>query len=162
MKAYDKATGLSPLKIALGTAGIIGGIWMILAPFVLNYGGTTVFDAKTKKQVPVDLSAVTVSDIVAGVLLIALVGFALLTANNAAMAKARFYATLAVVAVGVYLVAAPYIFDLFKVAEYMGLDKPNTNDQLIGMLTIVLGGFAGQLEFGSSTEPESTPVANPA
>jgi len=157
MKAYEKSTGLSPLKMALGGLGIVGGVWMILAPFVLNYGGTTVLDAKTKKQVPVDLSAVTTSDIIVGVLLIALVGFALLTANNAAIAKIRFYVSIAVVVVGVYLVAAPYLFDLLKVAEYMALDKPNTNDQLIGLLTIVIGGYAAQQEF-FPTEAETSEV----
>ena len=157
MKAYEKSTGLSTLKMALGGLGIIGGVWMILAPFVLNYGGATVIDAKTKKPVPADLAAVTTSDIIVGVLLIALVGFALLTANNAALAKIRFYVSIAVVAVGVYLVAAPYLFDLLKVAEYMALDKPNTNDQLIGLLTIVLGGYALQQEF-FPTEAETSEV----
>lgn len=148
MKAYEtKSTGFSPLQLALGGLGIIGGIWMVIAPFALNYGGATTLDAKTKKPVPVDLSAVTTNSIICGVLLVALVGFALLTANNTAMYRLRQIATVAVIVVGIYLMAAPYIFDLLKVAEYMALDKPNTNDQLIGILTVVLAGFSYQYAF---------------
>jgi hypothetical protein len=147
MTDYAKRLGLSLWQLVLGSLGIGGGIWMIMAPFILNYGGATILDAKTKKPVAVDLAAVTISDIVCGVLLIALVGFALLSARNVALAKFRFYAGIAVIGVGVYLIAAPYLFDLLKVAEYMGLDKPNTNDQLVGILTIVLGGFALQTTF---------------
>jgi|GEM_PF-1293392 len=155
MTGYEKRLNLSPWQLTLGGLGIVGGIWLILAPFVLNYGGTTIIDAKTKKPVAVDLSAVTTSDIICGVLLVALVGFALLTANNVAMAKLRFYAGTTVILVGVYLLAAPYLFDLLKVAEYMGLDKPNTNDQLVGILTIVLGGFAFQSTFLSNESGSS-------
>jgi hypothetical protein len=155
MKAYDKKVGLSTLKVTLGGLGIVGGIWMLVAPFVLNYAGATTLDAKTKKLVPVDLTAVTVSDIVAGVLIVGLVAFALSTANNTAMAKLRLYAGIATVVVGVYLVAVPYIFDLLDVANYMSLDKPNTNDQLIGILTIVLAGFAVQNEFYARKDEET-------
>ena len=164
MKAYEKSTGLTTLKMVFGGLGIVGGVWMILAPFVLNYGGATKFDATAKKQVPVDLSAVTASDIIAGVLLIALVGFALLTANNEAMAKFRFYAGMAVVAVGVYLLAAPYIFGLLDAASYMTLDVPNTNDQLLGILSIVIGGYATQQEFfpHEADTNEAYPVATSA
>jgi hypothetical protein len=146
MSDYKK-TGFGPVQMVLGGLGIVGGLWMILAPFVLNYGGATIIDAKTKKPVPVDLTAVTVSDIIVGVVLIALVGFALYTASNAALAKYGFYATIGVILVGVYLIAAPYIFDVLKVASYMGLDKPNTNDQLIGILSVVLGGYALQTTY---------------
>src|SRR4029078_4119529 len=126
MLDYNK-TSFGTLPKVLGGLGIVAGIWMILAPFVLNYSGATVLDAKTKKPVPVDLTAVTVSDIVVGVVLLALVGFALFTANNATFAKLRLYANIGVIVAGAYLIAAPYIFDLLKVASYMGLDKPNTN-----------------------------------
>jgi ABC-type maltose transport system permease subunit len=138
---------LSDTQKIFGVLGIIGGIWLILAPFILNYGGATVFNATSKTNVPVDLSAVTVSDIICGVLLLALVGFSVLTAGNPATERLRFYANVAVVIVGVYLLAAPYTFNLLDVANYLALDKPNTNDQLIGIITILLGGFALQNTF---------------
>lgn len=147
MTDYAKRLGFNFWQLILGGLGLVGGIWLILAPFILNYGDVTILDAKTKKPVAVDLTAVTLSDIICGVLLIALVGFALVSVKNVALAKIRFYVGIAVILVGVYLIAAPYLFDLLKVAEYMGLDKPNTNDQLVGILTIVLGGFALQTTF---------------
>lgn len=160
MTGYTKRLGLSSWQLLLGGLGIVGGIWLILAPFVLNYRGATLLDAKTKKSSPLDLSAVTISDLTCGVLLVALVGFALVTANNPALAKIRFYVSLAVIAIGVYLIAAPYIFDLLKVAAYMGLDKPNTNDQLVGMLSVVLAGFALQTSFLSSLSPNQAGSSN--
>jgi drug/metabolite transporter (DMT)-like permease len=147
MKANEQTAGLSTTRLVFGGLGIIGGIWMILAPFALGYNNMTVLDAKTKKLVPVDLGAVTTSDIIVGLLLLGLVGFALATASNPAMAKLRMYANLAVIGVGIYLLAAPYLFDLLKVASYLSLDEPNTNDQLIGLLTIIIAGFTFQKEF---------------
>jgi len=147
MKEYEQTTGLSTSRLAYGGLGIIGGIWLLVAPFVLGYNNITVLDAATKKQVPADLGAVMTSDIILGVILIALTGFALATASNPALAKLRQYANIAVIVAGVYLLAAPYLFELLKVASYLSLDKPNTNDQLIGLLTIIIAGFAYQREF---------------
>jgi amino acid permease len=147
MKENVQETGLTTSRLVYGGLGIIGGIWLILAPFVLGYNNMTVLDAKTKQQVPVDLGTVTANSIIVGVILLALVGFALATAGNPAMAKLRMYANIAVIGVGVYLLAAPYLFDLLNVASYLSLDKPNTNDQLIGLLTIIIAGFTFQREF---------------
>ncbi len=147
MKANVQETGLSTTRLVYGGLGVIGGIWLILAPFVLGYNTTTVLDAKTKQQVPVDLGAVTANSIIVGVILLALVGFCLATISNPAMAKLRMYANIAVIGVGIYLLAAPYLFDLLKVASYLSLDKPNTNDQLIGLVTIIIAGFTFQKEF---------------
>lgn len=148
MTDYAKRFGLSWWQLILGGLGIVGGIWLILAPFILNYGGATILDARTKKLVPVDLAAVTISDITCGVLLIGL----LVIANQVKNTKVRINISIEIILIGVYLIAAPYIFDLLKVASYMGLDKPNTNDQLIGIVIVVLGGFALQTNFPLSTE----------
>ncbi|HEX2915692.1 MAG TPA: hypothetical protein VH186_33330 [Chloroflexia bacterium] len=141
----------------LGGAGLIGGLWMVVAPFVLNYEGITVLDAKSKKPVSAELGAVTTSDIIVGIVLIGLVGLTILTANKASLAKLRLMASVAVVGVGVYLMVAPYLFDLLKVAEYLSINKPNTNDVLIGLLTIILGGIALQREFSAvESNPQIT------
>ena len=150
MTGYDKRLRLNSWQLILGGSGIVGGIWLILAPLILNYGGTTILDPTTKKLVAVNLTAVTTSDVICGVLLVALVAFTLWSANRMAMARFRFYACTTIILVGIYLIAAPYLFDLLKVAQYMSLDKPNTNDQLVGILTIVLGGFAFQTNFLSN------------
>lgn len=156
MKEYTQTTGLSTSRLVYGGLGIIGGIWLVIAPFALGYNNLTALDAKTKKQVPVDLGAVTASDIIVGVILIVLTGFALATASNPTMTKLRMYANVAVIVAGVYLIAAPYLFDLLKVASYLSLDKPNTNNQLMGLLTIVVAGFAYQKEFRSHEAENGT------
>lgn len=147
---YEKRTNPRAWQQILGSAGIVGGLWLILAPFLLNYGGTTIVDVTTKKPVSVDLTAVTASDIICGVLLIALIGFTMWAAGKVEMIRLRYYTGIAIMVLGIYLIAAPYLFDLLKVASYMGLDKPNTNDQLVGILTVVLGGFAFQSTFLSN------------
>lgn len=157
MQAYEKTQTQSSSRVQqiLGGLGILGGLWLILAPFALNYGGIQTLNATTKKLVAVDLSAVTASDIICGVLLIALVGFTMYSLTNKALYKLGMYANLAAIGVGIYLLAAPYLFDLLKVASYLSQDKPNTNDQLVGMLTIVIAGFAFQRIFlpgGVSTD----------
>jgi drug/metabolite transporter (DMT)-like permease len=146
MKEYEtrQDQGFSRAQLVLGGLGFLGGLWMIAAPFVLNYSGIQALNATTKKMVAVDLSAVTTSDIICGVLLIGLVGLAMYTLTNKALYKLGMYANLAVILVGVYLVSAPYLFDLLKVASYLSLDKPNTNDQLVGILTVIIAGFAFQ------------------
>lgn len=140
-------SSLTDTQKIFGVLGIIGGIWLILAPFILNYGGATVYNATSKTNVAVDLSAVTISDIICGILLLVLVGFCVVTAGNPATERLRFYSSIAVIIVGIYLLAAPYLFNLLDVANYLALDKPNTNDQLIGIITIILGGFALQNTF---------------
>jgi hypothetical protein len=162
MKAYEESTSLSLSQKVLGAFGIVGGIWMIAAPFVLNYGGITVLDAATKKQVSADLGAVTANDIVIGVLLI-LVGIAaLLVTNSKTIYQLQKVAVIGAIVIGIYLMAAPYLFDLLKVAEYLGLDKPNTNDQLVGILSVIAGGYAYQQKFGTVVEVEGNTEALPA
>ncbi|HEX2915225.1 MAG TPA: hypothetical protein VH186_30955 [Chloroflexia bacterium] len=160
MKEYKERAGLSPVQLTYGALGLVGGVWMILAPFVLNYDAITVLNTTTKKQVSAELGPVTTNDIICGVLLIALVGFALLTANNAAMSKFRLYAGIATIGVGLYLMAAPYLFDLLKVAEYLSINKPNTNDVLIGLLTVIIAGFAVQHEFVPAQPKTTTNVSS--
>ena len=162
MKEYTESKSLSLSQIVLGAVGIVGGIWMIAAPFVLNYSGIKVLDAATKKQASADLGAVTASDIVVGVLLI-LVGIAaLLVTNSKVLYQLQRVAVIGAIVIGIYLMAAPYIFDLLKIAEYLGIDKPNTNDQLMGILSVIAGGFAYQQKFGQVVEVDGAGEALPA
>jgi membrane protein implicated in regulation of membrane protease activity len=156
MKEYVKKSSLSSSQLVLAALGLLAGIWMLIAPSVLNYNAITVLNAATKKQVPVDLSAVTASDITAGIVLIVLGLAALLVTNTKLVYKVQMVATLGMVVAGIYLMAAPYLFDLLKVASYMSLDKPNTNDQLIGILAVVVAGFVFQRQYLASVETETT------
>jgi hypothetical protein len=156
MKEYVKKTSLSLSQIVLAVLGLIAGIWMLIAPSVLNYGGITVLNAATKKQVPVDLSAVTVSNITVGIVLIVLGLAALLITSNKLIYQLQRVANLGMIVAGIYLMAVPYLFDLLKVASYMSLDKPNTNDQLIGILAVVVAGFLFQRQYLASESSESS------
>lgn len=147
MKEYTRHSSLSLTQIILAAFGLVGGTWLILASFVLNYSGITVLDAATKKQVPVDLQAVTTSDITAGIILIGLGLACLLVINSKLIYRIQMIATIGIIAAGLYLMVVPYLFDLLKVASYMGLDKPNTNDQLVGILAVIVAGFAFEREF---------------
>ena len=155
MKEYVKRSGLSVMQIIMGVFGIVGGVWMILSSFVLNYSGITILDATSKKQVPVDLGAVTASDMVAGVILIILGVAALLITRSPLIHRIQQIATVGMIVVGLYLMAAPYLYDLLKVASYMGLDKPNTNDQLVGILAVLVGGFTLQRVYLSTEKADS-------
>jgi hypothetical protein len=156
MKEYVKRTSLSLSQLVLAVLGLIAGIWMLVAPSVLNYGGITVLNAATKKQVPVDLSAVTVSNITVGIVLIVLGLAALLITSNKLIYQLQRVANLGMIVAGIYLMAVPYLFDLLKVASYMSLDKPNTNDQLIGILAVVVAGFVFQRQFLASENTASS------
>ena len=109
-------------QMLLAGLGVVGGIWMLVAPAVLNYSGITVLNAATKKQVPADLAAVTASDITIGIVLIVLGLAALLVTSSILVYRVQRVANLGLIVAGVYLMAVPYLFDLLKVAEYMGLD----------------------------------------
>jgi hypothetical protein len=156
MKEYVKRTSLSLSQLVLAVLGLIAGIWMLVAPSVLNYGGITVLNAATKKQVPVDLSAVTVSNITVGIVLIVLGLAALLITSNKLIYQLQRVANLGMIVAGIYLMAVPYLFDLLKVASYMSLDKPNTNDQLIGILAVVVAGFLFQRQYLAGESSESS------
>jgi hypothetical protein len=157
MKEYVKRTSLSLSQLVLAVLGLVAGIWMLVAPSVLNYGGITVLNAATKKQVPVDLSAVTVSNITVGIVLIVLGLAALLITSNKLIYQLQRVANLGMIVAGIYLMAVPYLFDLLKVASYMSLDKPNTNDQLIGILAVVVAGFLFQRQYLVSESSASSP-----
>jgi hypothetical protein len=157
MKEYVKRTSLSLSQLVLAVLGLIAGIWMLVAPSVLNYDGITVLNAATKKQVPVDLSAVTVSNITVGIVLIVLGLAALLITSNKLIYQLQRVANLGMIVAGIYLMAVPYLFDLLKVASYMSLDKPNTNDQLIGILAVVVAGFLFQRQYLVSESSASSP-----
>ena len=156
MKEYEHKSSISPVQVVGAALGIVGGIWMVAAPSVLNYGSATIYNATTKKTVPVDLGAVTASDITVGIVLIVLGIVGLLVTNSKLIYRVQMAATVAMVGAGLYLMLAPYLFDLLKVVSYMGLDKPNTNDQLMGMLVVVVGGFIFQRQYlGGSSEEEA-------
>lgn len=154
MKEYEQKSSLSLMQMILGGFGIVGGIWLIAAPFVLNYSGITVMDAATKKAVSAELGPVTVNDIVIGAVLIVIGIASLIVTNSKLIFQVQRAAAIVAVVAGIYLLASPYLFDLLKVAEYMGLDVPNTNDQLMGLATIIVGAYAYQQQYGQVVEVE--------
>ncbi len=156
MKEYVEKASLSLSQLVLAALGLIAGIWLLVAPSVLSYGSITTLNAATKKQVPVDLSALTASDITAGVVLIVLGIAALLITSSKLIYRVQMLANLGMIVAGIYLMAVPYVFDLLDVASYMNLDKPNTNDQLIGIVTVIIAGFVFQRNYIASVDTASS------
>ncbi|NWJ48288.1 MAG: hypothetical protein HXX08_20730 [Chloroflexi bacterium] len=138
-----KSSGLGKTQLTYGVLGIIGGLYLITAPFLFNYDGI-----KNAKGVKVDLSFVQTSDIICGVLVVLLVGFALATAAKESTLQLRKFAAYATIAVGVWLMFSPYFVDLmnniFKAGfvSYIDISNPNFVDQGSGVLLVVLSGFA--------------------
>jgi hypothetical protein len=137
-----KSNGLGKTQLTYGVLGIIGGLYLITAPFLFNYSGITV------KGKSVDLSFVQTSDIICGVLVVLLVGFALATATKESTLQLRKFAAYATIAIGVWLMFSPYFVDLmnniFKAGfvSYIDISNPNFVDQGSGVLLVVLSGFA--------------------
>ncbi len=115
-----------------GGLGVVGGIWLIISPYLFDYSGYA--------------ANATLLGIVAGVVTIALSGFCILTEKMPAMQTYRFYAGIALVAMGVLLMAGPYLLN------YNQLRDPLWNLQLTGAVFILIAGFVVQELYTRSRE----------
>lgn len=102
-----------------GWLGVLAGIWLIIAPFILNYGNSTA----------------TTNDIVLGIILIILTGFCAITAGQANTAGARQVAGWLSVLAGIWLIIAPFVLG------YSGLAQAVWNDIITGVLSIIVAGY---------------------
>lgn len=107
-----------------GALGVLGGIWLIVSPYLFDYSST--------------VSNAAILGIICGIVAIGLSGFAIATERMPNMLTYRFVAAIGLVALGVLLECAPYLFN------YSKLRDPLWNLQITGGIFIVIAGFVLQ------------------
>ncbi|HEX2911781.1 MAG TPA: SPW repeat protein [Chloroflexia bacterium] len=104
-----------------GWLGVIGGIWLIIAPFILGYSNN---------------STPLYNDIIFGIIGIVLTGFCALTAGQPNTAQARRIAGWLSVLEGVWLIIAPFVLG------YNNIGAALWNDIITGVLFVIIGAYA--------------------
>ena len=113
-----------------GALGVLGGIWLIVSPFVFGYN-----DLSTDKT---GGQNATTMGITCGIIAILLAGFCLATERMPEMRKYRFGAAVGLILMGVWLLAAPYLFN------YADLRNPLYNLQITGSIFVIVAGYVFQ------------------
>jgi uncharacterized membrane protein HdeD (DUF308 family) len=114
-----------------GGLGVLGGIWLIVSPFILDYNAVA-------KTATTNANNATLMCIIVGVVAIVLSGFLVVTEKIESMHTLRLYAGIGLIFVGVWLMAAPFLFN------YNSLGQPLINMQITGALYILAAGFIMQ------------------
>ncbi len=122
----------------MGGLGILGGIWLIVSPFVFGYNDLSV--GKTGGQ------NATTMGIICGSIAILLAGFCLLTEKMPTLQKSRFNAAIGLILLGVWLMAAPYLFN------YADLRNPLYNLQITGAIFVIVAGYVFQAIYSQYQE----------
>ena len=124
---------LSNVNLTLtGALGVLGGIWLIVSPYLFDYSST--------------VANAAILGIICGVVAIVLSGFAIATEKMANMQTYRFAAGIGLILLGILLVCAPYLFN------YSKLRDPLWNLQVTGGIFIVIAGFVMQELYTRSQE----------
>lgn len=114
-----------------GSLGIVGGIWLLIAPFLLNYK-----DAAANLQT--NANNATILSLIAGSVAIVLSGFAVATERMPQLRPYRYIAGFGLLALGLVLMAAPYLFN------YAVLRNPLWSLQITGGIFALIAGFVMQ------------------
>ena len=126
----SKARISSTLNLTMiGAFGVVGGIWLIVSPFLLGYNDTNTDSGSANA---------TTMGVICGLLTILLVGFCLITEKNPEMHNYRFGATIGLILTGVCLLVAPYLFN------YASLRNPLYNLQITGAIFVIVAGYIFQ------------------
>lgn len=123
-----------------GSLGIVGGIWLLIAPFLLNYKDTAAANLQT------NANNATILSLIAGAVAIVLAGFAVATERMPQLRPYRYIAGFALLALGLVLMAAPYLFN------YAVLRNPLWSLQITGGIFALIAGFVMQELFKTETE----------
>lgn len=110
-----------------GGLGILGGLWFIVSPFVLGYSSS---EEGGKNA--------TTLGITVGVLAIVATLLAVATERVPSLKNARLAVTVAMVALGLVAMVAPYLFN------YAEMITPLWNLQITGGLFIIVAGYIAQ------------------
>lgn len=113
-----------------GGLGILGGLWLIISPFLFGYNSLPVFTVQGQNA--------TLLGIITGIITIGLAGFLVATEKLPTMQTYRTWAGMALVAMGAFLMASPYLFN------YSVLKDPLWNLQITGAIFILVAGFVMQ------------------
>ncbi|MEI6046164.1 MAG: hypothetical protein WCS37_17570 [Chloroflexota bacterium] len=137
MKNTAKLFSFSTVNLTLtGVLGALGGVWLILAPSLLNYTLPT----KTQGD------NATLMAIICGVIAIVLSLFCTVTEKQVALQKYRFIAGSLLVVLGIWLMAAPYLFNYAIVRDALW------SLQITGGLFALTAGFVMEELYTRSKE----------
>jgi vacuolar-type H+-ATPase subunit I/STV1 len=114
-----------------GGLGVLGGIWLIIAPFILDYSAVA-------STATTNANNATLMSIIVGVVAIVLSIFLVATEKIQSLHTLRLYAGIGLIFVGVWLMAAPFLFN------YNSLAQPLMSMQIAGALYILVAGFVMQ------------------
>ncbi len=124
---------------AAGGLGILGGIWLIVSPYLFDYSSLGAI-LKTSGD------NATLMGLIAGIVAIALSLFCIATEKRTELQTYRFGAGIGLVFLGIVLMAAPYLFN------YSIMRDPLWNLQITGGLFTLIAGFVMQELFDRSKE----------
>jgi SPW repeat len=114
--------GTNYLTVSLpGWLGVIGGVWLLVAPSILSYA---------------DITKPFYNDLIGGIVAIVLTGFCALFATTPATVLYRKIAGGLVALGGVWLILAPFILD------YSGITNALWNDVITGAVFILMAGYS--------------------
>jgi hypothetical protein len=140
MKSTAKLFSFSTVNLTLtGALGVLGGVWLIVSPFLFDYASLG-----AAFKIPGDNA--TLLGIICGVIAIVLSLFCTLTEKQSNLQKYRFIAGGLLVFLGVWLMAAPYLFN------YSKLRDPLWNLQITGGLFALIAGFVMEELYTRSKE----------
>ena len=127
---------LSTLNLTIiGMLGAVGGIWLIIMPFLLGYS-----DDKTPG------SNAQLLSIICGAIAIVVSLLLVVTEKNEGLKTLRFYGGAVMVFIGIWVMSAPYLFNYSKPKnELWGL-------QITGGLIALVAGFVVQEIYTRSKE----------
>lgn len=131
MKFINKSDEFTTLDLTLtGGLGVLGGIWLIINPFILDYNN---FSGAIKAGG----DNATLVSIICGVILIALSVFCVAVEKQANMFYYRFYAGIATIFLGLFLLVSPQLLNFYTTK----FRDPLWALQVTGGLIVLIAGF---------------------
>jgi hypothetical protein len=134
MKLINKSDEFTTLDLTLtGGLGVLGGIWLIINPFILDYNSLT-------GKLKVGGDNATLVSIISGVILIALSLFCIAIEKQPSFFFYRFYAGIATIFLGLFLLVSPQLLNFYTT----GYRDPLWALQITGGLIVLIAGFVVQ------------------
>jgi hypothetical protein len=134
----DTTTRMNLINMtAAGGLAVLGGFWLIISPYILDYGNSNI----------VNVQNATLLGIICGSVAIGLGLFAIVTERLAQFENFRLAAAGLLVGLGVLLMAAPYLFN------YSIYREPLWNLQITGGIFALIAGFVLQALYYARKSP---------